>query len=101
MNEIMGEVLESEQHRETDQKVPSTKVEEEVSSNTYVPPSINKPSLFPVQTIKRKIKSAAYVKKVTKPETLDLDQYDSVEDLEKLGLERLKSALMAIGVKCG
>ena len=37
----------------------------------------------------------------TKPELLDLDQYKSVKELEELGLERLKSALMALKVKCG
>ena len=34
-------------------------------------------------------------------EPLDLDKYGSVHELEKLGLERLKGALMAIGLKCG
>jgi len=36
-----------------------------------------------------------------KVEALDLHQYSSAEDLEELGLDRLKGALMAIGVKCG
>ena len=36
-----------------------------------------------------------------KVEPLDLSQYESVEALEMLGLDRLKGALMAIGVKCG
>ena len=35
------------------------------------------------------------------PEPLDLEQYSSVESLEQLGLDRLKSALMALGLKCG
>lgn len=34
-------------------------------------------------------------------EPLDLNQYDSFEQLEQLGLDRLKGALMAVGVKCG
>jgi Replication stress response SDE2 C-terminal/Silencing defective 2 N-terminal ubiquitin domain/SPRY domain len=34
-------------------------------------------------------------------EKLDLNDYESVEQLELLGLDRLKGALMAIGVKCG
>lgn len=34
-------------------------------------------------------------------ESLDLDKYEAVEDLEELGLDRLKGALVAIGVKCG
>ena len=32
---------------------------------------------------------------------LDLEKYNSVEELEALGLDRLKGALMAIEVKCG
>jgi len=45
-------------------------------------------------------------KKRTKPEPvvaepLDLDQYTSETQLEGLGMDRLKGALMAIGVKCG
>jgi hypothetical protein len=34
-------------------------------------------------------------------EPLDLNQYESTEQLEELGIDRLKGALMAIGVKCG
>ena len=34
-------------------------------------------------------------------EALDLDQYSSVQELEELGLDRLKGALMAIQIKCG
>lgn len=40
-------------------------------------------------------------KEPVKMEALDLKQYDSAEHLEKLGLDRLKGALMAIDVKCG
>lgn len=36
-----------------------------------------------------------------KPQPLDLGSFDTVKDLEDLGLDRLKSALMALGVKCG
>ena len=32
---------------------------------------------------------------------LDLDQFQTVQELEALGLNRLKGALMALGVKCG
>jgi hypothetical protein len=32
---------------------------------------------------------------------LDLDQYTSQSQLEELGMDRLKGALMALGVKCG
>lgn len=40
-------------------------------------------------------------KEPVKVEAIDLSQYESAEALEKLGLDRLKGALMAIGVKCG
>ncbi|CAB9496398.1 RING finger and SPRY domain-containing protein 1 [Seminavis robusta] len=36
-----------------------------------------------------------------KVEALDLAKFESVAALEELGLDRLKGALMAIGVKCG
>lgn len=36
-----------------------------------------------------------------KPELLNLDQYKSADELEALGLDRLKSALLALKVKCG
>lgn len=32
---------------------------------------------------------------------LDLNDFDSVEQLEALGGDRLKSALLGIGLKCG
>ncbi|KAK0413708.1 hypothetical protein QR680_006955 [Steinernema hermaphroditum] len=32
---------------------------------------------------------------------LDLNDFNSVEELEKVGLDRLKNALMALGMKCG
>ena len=32
---------------------------------------------------------------------LDLNQFETIQDLEALGLDRLKGALMAVGVKCG
>jgi Replication stress response SDE2 C-terminal/Silencing defective 2 N-terminal ubiquitin domain/SPRY domain len=35
------------------------------------------------------------------PEALNLDGFASSQELEGLGLERLKSALMAVGLKCG
>ncbi|KAL4539701.1 hypothetical protein Ndes2437B_g01942 [Nannochloris sp. 'desiccata'] len=33
--------------------------------------------------------------------TLDLDAFDSVDELELLGADRLKAALLALGLKCG
>ncbi|ESP02292.1 hypothetical protein LOTGIDRAFT_138644, partial [Lottia gigantea] len=32
---------------------------------------------------------------------IDLDKYNSVEELEALGLNRLKNSLMEKGLKCG
>lgn len=40
-------------------------------------------------------------KEPIKPEPLNLDQVKSSKELEALGLDRLKSALMAMQVKCG
>jgi hypothetical protein len=40
-------------------------------------------------------------KEPVKAEPLDLGEFVSIEELEKLGLDRLKGALIAIGVKCG
>lgn len=44
---------------------------------------------------------AVKVKEPTKPELLNLDSYNSAQELEALGLDRLKSALLALKVKCG
>ena len=41
------------------------------------------------------------VKPVTQVEPVDLAQYASASELEALGMERLKGALMAQGLKCG
>lgn len=38
---------------------------------------------------------------VSDDEPVDLDRYDSKEELANLGLERLKNALMTRGLKCG
>jgi len=41
------------------------------------------------------------VQKSVEPQLLDLEQFKDTEELEKLGLDRLKSALLALNVKCG
>mmetsp|Transcript_1009 Transcript_1009/g.2223 ORF Transcript_1009/g.2223 Transcript_1009/m.2223 type:complete len:405 (-) Transcript_1009:32-1246(-) len=41
------------------------------------------------------------VKELILPEILNLDLFKSVQELEELGLDRLKSALLALKVKCG
>lgn len=46
-------------------------------------------------------KPKANSKEPIKIEPLDLQKYKNVEELEQLGLDRLKGALMSIGVKCG
>jgi len=35
------------------------------------------------------------------PPLLDLDHYNTVEELQQLGMDRLKTALLAIQCKCG
>jgi Replication stress response SDE2 C-terminal len=35
------------------------------------------------------------------PDLIDLDQYDSVEALAALGMDRLKAGLVTAGLKCG
>lgn len=63
-----------------------------------------------VEATKKKAKSSAelleeklkdLIKEPVKAEALDLDSYQSVQELEVLGLDRLKGALMALQVKCG
>lgn len=51
----------------------------------------------PVQTPK----AARPVASVVVAEKLDLAPYDTADDLEALGLDRLKAALLAEGLKCG
>jgi hypothetical protein len=46
-------------------------------------------------------KSATKEQSTLVVEPLNLTDYNSIEELEELGLDRLKGALMAIGVKCG
>jgi len=41
------------------------------------------------------------IQEPVKPELIDLDQFKSVKELEELGFDRLKSALLALRVKCG
>ena len=41
------------------------------------------------------------VKKEVEPEKLDLESYNSKEELVALGLDRLKAALLFLGMKCG
>jgi hypothetical protein len=61
------------------------------------------------QQTSTKIGAAVELKEVEPPvtsdpvkaEPLELDAFDSAKELEELGLDRLKGALMALGVKCG
>jgi len=67
----------------------------------------NKINLVPLQKRKatelNKSKLSIFGKKPDdlKGEPVDLNKYEAIEELEKLGLDRLKSALIAIGIKCG
>jgi hypothetical protein len=62
------------------------------------------------EVIKKSAKSSAklleeklkdLVKEPVKAEALDLESYQSAQELEVLGMDRLKGALMALQVKCG
>lgn len=64
--------------------------ENEGSRQLYVIP-VNGP-----KPPKSNFKSAAVL-----PEELNLDKYETIEQLEALGIDRLKSALMAMDCKCG
>jgi hypothetical protein len=63
-----------------------------------------------VEVTKKSAKSSAelleeklkdIVKEPVKAEALDLESYQSVQELEVLGMDRLKGALMALQIKCG
>jgi hypothetical protein len=60
------------------------------------------PAITPLDHVNKPPTKKAYVvvDDIT-PEALDLDQYSKVEQLEALGMDRLKSALMAMECKCG
>ena len=51
------------------------------------------------ELLEEKIKDL--VKEQVKAEALDLESYQSAQELEKLGMDRLKGGLMALQVKCG
>jgi len=46
-------------------------------------------------------KPAPILKATVQPEALDLERFENLAALEALGLDRLKAALMAAGLKCG
>ena len=52
-------------------------------------------------TLETKSVPSTATKERTKPEPIDLSKYDSAKELEELGLDRLKSGLLAIHAKCG
>ena len=55
---------------------------------------------IPLRIHKLSAKLKERAKEINEDE-IDLDKYGSVNELEELGLERLKSVLTALGVKCG
>ena len=59
-----------------------------------------KPAAIAVAEDKSNDEKKAAATVVAEPLT-DLDKYESTDELEKLGLDRLKGALMAMGLKCG
>ena len=54
-----------------------------------------------VKQVEVVVKKAAAVFDTENIKPLDLNQYQSTQELENLGMDRLKGALMAIKVKCG
>ena len=73
--------MSKEVNKETTEKAPAV-AKEVVETEAKPPPKKKKPAPLPVEPI-------------------NLDDYTSQEQLEELGMDRLKGALMAIGVKCG
>lgn len=74
---------------------PSSKLMEDLDATTNsTAPSISATNPTPPAMAKE-------AKEPVKPEPLDLSKYNSVQELEELGLDRLKGALLAINVKCG
>ncbi|XP_057316380.1 splicing regulator SDE2-like [Hydractinia symbiolongicarpus] len=79
-------------------------VESTVQSSDNVNNSSDKPA-----DLKDTTKSSQVDEKLTEkpkptqvePEALDLSEYNSAAQLEAVGLDRLKSALMFLGMKCG
>lgn len=67
-----------------EEKAPARDENGRDSGNKSAEPASSKPKAQPVEV-----------------KALNLDEYTSVEQLEELGLDRLKGALMAIGIKCG
>jgi len=83
-----------------------TKEEDKAKETTSCIDVRNKDSIFTKQVQpKRKLaeeKAMSTVKKTRmQPEVLDLNLFQTAADLEDLGLDRLKSALVALQVKCG
>jgi len=70
----------------------------EVSANK--PSTTTSPLPLTTKTMTKAAPSAAATTTLLL-EPLMLDSYSSVEELEKLGMDRLKGASIAIGVKCG
>ena len=72
----------------------------EVPTAEHAPFKTVKPSLpLPAENVKQTPPPPST--KVILPEPLDLTPYHSAQELEELGLDRLKGALMAAQVKCG
>ena len=69
------------------------------SSNDDNPASDKKPAARAPQTKRATEQAPESSPLIVEP--LDLEKYSSAQELEDLGLDRLKEALMAIGVKCG
>lgn len=60
-----------------------------------------KPKAVKTVTLPVKTSIVPIIKAPTQPEHLNLEPYNSAKELEEVGPERLKSALMALQCKCG
>jgi len=80
-------------------KSPNDENEESGDTMKAVDPSTKTPP--PTEEAVEMKEVPAEKKDPVKVEALDLEKFNTAAELEPLGLDRLKGALMAIGVKCG
>jgi hypothetical protein len=83
----------------TESTIVDTKPDVETMTPPTESPAETPPAPAPKQS--QALAAAPIHKKEIKPEFLDLDNFSSSQELEKLGPDRLKAALLARQVKCG
>ena len=95
----VSELLQATPDNEEGQQRKSSKTTEEKSTPSHKNDTPQVKMMQPKQVPKPPV--PVVVKPPVVPELLDLRPFDSADALEELGLDRLKSALMALQVKCG